>query len=177
VRIRTIRRLTPGQMLKALLAAAALTLAAGATQPAAAHKWDDVKFGLGAVVGMPTGVTFDILMGRHMSTNLAVGMGTFHNDPYVHLELRLRLFHLSDEARLSIPVYLGAGGYIAGRGQDVGGSELNLGARFPIGIAFELRAPVQFFVEGAVRMHMLSIGHTRSPGLDFGGAAGFRIYF
>lgn len=173
----TTRSARFARLVRVLVAAGALCVAAGATQPAAAHKWDDVKLGLGLVVGMPTGVTFDVLMGRHMATNIAMGMGTFQNNPYVHAELRLRLFHLSDEARLSIPVYLGAGGYLAGRGQNFDGSRLHLGARFPLGIAFELRAPVQFFIEGALRMPLLAITDDRLGGLDFGGAAGFRIYF
>ncbi len=165
-----MKRLAP------LIAIVALLMSAGISRPAHAHNWDDLQLGIGAVFGMPTGLTMDIRMGSRAATNVAVGMGTLTNDPYIHAELRGTIIHLSHQARLAIPLYIGAGGYLAGQGREVGG-ELNLGARFSLGVAFELRVPVQFFAEAALRSHMLSIGHDREPGLGVGGAAGFKIFF
>lgn len=159
-----------------LLAAAAIVFSAGISRPAEAQRWDDRGIGVGAVFGMPTGLTMDIRMGGAVTTNIAVGMGTLSNDPYLHGELRATLLKLSSQPRLVVPLYLGAGGYLEGRGRDVGG-EMNFGARFPLGLAFELRVPVQLFVEAAVKMHFLSIGHSRDPGLGIGGAGGFKIFF
>jgi hypothetical protein len=79
-----------------------------------------------------------------------------------------------------VPVYIGVGGFYLDHGRGWDGDEGHLGVRFPLGIAFEFRAPVQLFFELGARVYLVDIDEDvphDHDGLDLGGSVGFRIYF
>lgn len=102
-------------------------------------------FGLGIMVGEPTGVNFKAWTSERNAFVGGAAWSFTHNGSFAfHLDY---LFHkydwiTVDEGRL--PVYFGIGGRIklADVGDDL------IGARFPIGLNYHLAdAPIDFFVE------------------------------
>jgi hypothetical protein len=133
-------------------------------------------FGIGLVLGDPSGLSAELRLGGHTSLDLAVGVDRWYgNDLYVHADYLVYLVNLANGGSVDVPIYLGVGPVIW-QHDDPNGN-LHVGARVPIGIAIALRrTPVQFFFELAPR---LFIFHTyQGEGrFDLTGALGFRIYF
>jgi hypothetical protein len=148
-----------------------------------AHPWGGRTIGVGVVLGEPTGLTLDVKTSHWSSLELDVGLGTFDDgdfdDDYVHMEFLVRPFWLTHTRSLAIPFYLGVGAFYLEHGRDPDGEDGHLGARFPLGLAFEFRPPVQIFFELGLRLHLVDIDHDdrHDHDLDVGGAIGFRVYF
>jgi len=92
----------------------------------------DRDFGLGLVLGEPTGVSGKIWLGRTTALDGAVAWSTGRDD-----DLQLQGdyvwhdFGLFDVDRGALPLYYGVGGRIrTNRGSD------RLGVRFPVGLAY-----------------------------------------
>ncbi|MBI4508865.1 MAG: hypothetical protein HY698_04465 [Deltaproteobacteria bacterium] len=146
-----------------------------------AHRSSSRTIGLGVTLGEPTGLSLDIRPSHSSSLELAIGWDTIDQDEghlddgYVHLEYVVRPFVLAHSGRLAVPFYLGIGAFLLEHG-SWNEDDLHLGARVPFGIAFEFRAPVQIFLEVALRFFLID-DHGAHDDLDLGGALGFRVYF
>ena len=162
MRAQTICRLTIAVSLVSLLVSTS----------ASARPWRQGGLGAGVILGQPTGLTLESRLSRSSSVDLAVGLNTFHrhhdDNGYAHLEYIVRFLSLSHSRRVSIPLYLGIGAFVSEHG------DLHAGARVPLGLSFEFRAPIQFFLELSLRAILLS-DHDASFDLD--GAGGFRVFF
>ena len=125
-------------------------------------------FGLGLVVGQPTGLTGELKLTEHTALDGAVGIDLFDGrDFYFHLEFLYVLPELIHGGSVSLSAYLGIGGYV------VAHRETNVGARVPFGLSLEFTSvPLEIFAEIAFRLRFVP---DVDPGI--GGALGFRYYF
>jgi hypothetical protein len=149
---------------------------------ASAHPWLGRKIGIGVEFGDPTALNLGIRPNNWSQIDLAVGFGTFDtnekdfDDGYVHLELVVKPFYFVHQDSLKFYPYLGFGGYFADH-SNWKADAVDIGARFPIGLSFELHAPLEFFLELSIRVLLVSFEHDHNDRLDLGGAFGFRIWF
>jgi len=122
-------------------------------------------FGLGIIVGNPTGVSFKKWVGANKAIDGAAAW-KFSGDGYLQVHADL-LFHNFKWIDARWPVYYGVGAVI-GIGDD-----FLLGARVPIGIShlFE-SAPFDVFLEVVPRLDLIP-----DTDFDLDAAIGFRYYF
>jgi hypothetical protein len=129
---------------------------------------DKGEFGLGLIVGQPTGLTAAFGLSENTAIDAALGLALFDGrDFYLHVEFLYVLPTLVNESAFDLNAYLGIGGWFVAAGEAV------IGARAPFGLSLDFNnAPIQIFAELSV---LLAI----APGTDgaIRGAAGFRYYF
>ncbi|MBI3178980.1 MAG: hypothetical protein HYZ27_04925 [Deltaproteobacteria bacterium] len=152
-----------------------------APSPAAAHGNHRHKgdIGLGLVVGQPTGITVQLRNSYSTALNLAVGLDIFDGrNGYAHLDYTVAPFSVAHNRTLIIPFYLGLGALVAAHdGPFPDDGDVHVGARVPLGLAFEFAAPVHIFLELALNWILIDTGAHDTPFFDWGGALGFRVFF
>ncbi len=131
-----------------ILVAAALMGASSGDVRAAKHG----PFGIGAVLGDPTGVTGKLYFGDLFALDFAAGVGWWGgNNVHSHVDLLLQ-FRLKQWAPGSLDLYVGVGPKIGWywRGYRSRSQHFQVGVRGPAGVSFELtKVPVEFFLEVA----------------------------
>lgn len=136
------------------------------------------SFGLGIMVGEPTGISWKYWSGgdRALAGGVAWGLS---NNGYFHLHADY-LFHKMDLIPVStgkLPLYFGPGVRMRFWG-DNGNDEyddrdFDLGIRFPVGLAYLFDgAPVDVFLEAAPTMSLIP-----ETDFDFDAAIGARYWF
>lgn len=153
----------------ACIAAFVVTLwAAPAKAQEAPAQADHGPFGIGLIVGQPTGLTMEYGLSEHTALDMAIGWDLFYGRRfYVHLEFLYFFPTLVQGSSVSLSAYLGAGGFFAGYNSPTGG------VRVPFGLSLEFTAaPIEIFGEIALRLQLAPDVHG-----DPGGAIGFRYYF
>lgn len=144
----------------------------------------DRGFGLGVMIGDPTGLSGKLWTGNDRALGFGLAWGPWHSG-YLHAHADL-LFHNMDIFKVSVgrlPLYYGPGlrlqswngGRYWNRGRyvDHPGTYVTLGVRFPVGLVYLVdNAPVDIFLEAAPTLDLL-------PGtyLNFDGGLGVRYYF
>jgi hypothetical protein len=135
------------------------------------------SFGIGLIVYQPTGLSAQLRLSRITSIDFALGFSDHHFEDdrwYFHMDYLVSPVNLSEHGTVGVPLYLGIGGFI----HDGGGDDLHLGVRVPFGIAIEWRtAPLQLFLEGSLRVLLISEEAHNHDRVDLSGAFGFRIFF
>jgi len=142
-------------------------------------------FGLGIMLGSPTGVSAKYWTSGDRALDFGVAWGVWGPGSYFHLHGDL-LFHKMDLVTVpsgKLPLYFGpglrmrswGGGRYWHRGQwyEYEGNHNTLGVRFPVGLAYLFDgAPVDVFLELVPTLELL-------PGTRFGfdGAIGARYWF
>lgn len=139
-------------------------------------------FGLGIMLGDPTGFCGKGWIGSDRAIDFGVAWGLVHNG-YFHLHADY-LFHKMDLIPVSkgrLPLYFGPGlrmrswgsnGYYV-NGESYKGSRVDIGVRFPVGLAYLFdNAPVDVFIEVVPTMGILP-----STSFDFDAAVGGRYWF
>jgi hypothetical protein len=129
-------------------------------------------FGLGLVVGTPTGLTIEYKLSPRTAIDAALGVDLFvDRHVYVQGDFLFLLPDLLGGGTVALVPYLGPGVFVADFNGRNGGA--GFGVRAPFGLSLDFtRAPLQIFVE-------FSLGLELSPDvhLGVGGALGFRYYF
>jgi hypothetical protein len=131
----------------------------------------EAKFGVGVSVGTPTGLTAEFgVRGRQQGRGLGQSFElTVGEDTYAHSMWKVYATNIARSPAFKLPLYLGLGPFAS----NANGDQLRLGARVPMGIAFEFRrAPAHLFFEVALNMEVSPQTFT-----SFQGAAGFRWFF
>jgi hypothetical protein len=130
-------------------------------------------FGLGIVLGTPTGVTGAYRLSPKTAIDAAVGLDLIEDQHiYVHVEFLFLLPDLLSGGSVGLSPYLGVGGFITDFGKKAD-DRLGLGARVPFGLSLDFRrAPLQIFGEAVVGVLLVP-----EVDLGIGGAIGFRYYF
>lgn len=156
--------------------ALALSVALLALLPAEAEARKGGPFGLGLMIGDPSGLSAKYTLDRTHAVDFGLGFSLEAN--YIHLHADY-LFHFGELTRgwpggEWLP-YVGVGGKVwvfdTGKGDDDDGG--SIGVRVPFGIALRLdSAPVDFFLEIVPGMRILPGTHT-----DIDGALGARFWF
>ena len=144
----------------------------------------DSGFGLGAMLGDPTGINAKLWMGDDRALAFGLAWGVWHNG-YVHLHAD-HLFHNMDLLSVSsgrLPLYYGPGlrirswngdGYWhRGHYYDQDGTRVDVGVRFPVGLAYLFDgAPVDVFVEAVPTLNLIP-----ATSFDLDGGIGVRYWF
>lgn len=130
-------------------------------------------FGLGAVIGDPTGLSVKMWLDRTHAIDGAFAW-SMRSDNAIHIQSdylvhELSFFHLG---RFPINLYYGAGGRLSNYSGD-NKSGLGLGARAPLGVAYQFKNPsVELFGEIAGILEL-----TPSTEFLFNVGIGGRFYF
>jgi len=126
-------------------------------------------FGLGLVVGTPTGPTIEYKLSSHTAIDAALGIDLFvDRHVYVQGDFLFLLPDLIGDGSVALVPYLGPGVFVA----DFKGGA-GFGVRGPFGLNLDFtRAPVEIFVEISLGLQLVHDVH-----LGVGGALGFRYYF
>lgn len=129
-------------------------------------------FGLGAIIGEPTGVCFKYyLEGNTKAIDGAVAWAlSGDNEFHIHSDFLYHYYDVIDVKRGELPIYCGIGGRI--KFED--NNDNNVGVRFPVGLdyIFADNVPFDIFLEIVPILEL-------APDTDFGmeGAVGFRFFF
>jgi hypothetical protein len=140
---------------------------------ASAHPVAGRSFGLGLEIGQPSAITAYASLGQYSAIDFALGFPTFDDRYlYLHLDYLVMPVDLARGGSLSVPLYLGIGGFLYDFHDDIWG-----GVRVPFGIALDFRtAPLQVFFELAVKVLLIrpvDVGDR----VDLDGVVGFRVFF
>jgi hypothetical protein len=132
--------------------------------PAAARPQSN--FGLGIILGQPTGVTAEFGLGASQSIDLAIGIDAFEGGGfYIHGDYLVYLPPLI-QGQAELSPYLGGGIFVAGGDPEAG-------IRVPFGLSLDFRAqPLKLFIEVAPHLRVID-----EVDLGFGAAGGFRYFF
>ena len=129
------------------------------------------KFGLGIIIGEPTGISGKLFLSNNSAVDGAVAWSF---GPYSAMHIHDDYLHHMDLFNSDIvPFYVGIGGRIKFKNSDDKNSDSRIGVRIPVGIAIQPRnAPIDIFIEIAPILDL-------TPDTDFtlNGALGLRYYF
>jgi hypothetical protein len=178
-----LRSALPVGLLAGLLVAA---LSQGAAR-AAGH-----PFGLGVVLGEPTGITAKVYLNEPFALQLGVGyVDTFDGQDGLHLNVDF-IWHPAVIARtpgFTLPFYLGVGGRYLEHRYDYWennvhyvDSDSHFGVRVPFGLLFDFnRVPLDVYMELALVIDFIHGGATYGPyhhdRVGWNGGIGIRYYF
>ena len=151
---------------------------APADMPASGEKRpvDKGVFGIGLILGEPTGVTAKIYLQDDQAIQIAVGSAFIGGGLQVHTDYVFHPWILQDRDSFVLPVYFGPG--LRGiRYGARGESHYAIGLRGVIGLLFDFKeVPLDVFVEIAgVVEYDFKDGEGVNPALNAG--AGVRYYF
>ena len=136
--------------------------------PAVAMAQDD-GFGLGLIVGEPTGVALKQWIGPRTAVAAGVAWSFADEDAFhVHVDYLVHSATFAGGRHNRSPFYYGLGGRL-----KAGEDDTWLGVRVPLGVAFSINdAPIDFFLEIAPLMDLI-------PDTEFrlNAAFGARYYF
>jgi hypothetical protein len=138
----------------------------------AANAQESREFGLGIIIGDPTGVSGKYLVSPEFAIDGAVGLGLIGGDKlHVHVDF-LWQFDIKRWSSAQLDLYLGVGPKL-GIKDKRDDTDLRIGARAPFGLAMMfLEAPFDVFVEVAAGLWLV-----RKPGFDLDVAIGGRYWF
>ena len=159
----------------------ALLSLAGATPAFAEEEVGDSEkgvFGIGLIVGEPTGVSGKYYIGDDMAIDFAAGAAFIGRGLQLHGDFLFHPFTLQNTKTFVFPFYTGAGLRILRR--DPGDNterHTRLGIRLVVGGQLDFREiPIDVFFEGALVGDYRTLDNDRF-GLDLNVSAGVRYYF
>lgn len=128
-------------------------------------------FGLGVIIGEPTGPTFKVWTGNNTAIDGALAWSLGGNDDvHLHMDYLIHDFGIATVEKGRLPLYYGIGGRIKfndGRGED------QFGVRVPVGLAYLFaNSPMELFFEIVPIVDLVP-----DTELDFNGGIGIRYYF
>jgi hypothetical protein len=172
----------PPRRLSGLLALALAAFAGLAAAPRRAHA-DGGPFGLGIILGSPTGISLKYYLGASgQAIDGAIG-AAFVGSSGIHIHGDY-LWHpvvLTSDPSFTLPLHLGVGLRVLDhdRGRD-GDDHIHVGVRAPVGITFDFtQVPLDVFAEIAliVDFHPSEGTDGDHIGLDLNAGVGVRYYF
>jgi len=137
---------------------------------------DGGPFGLGLILGSPTGIAGKLYFNKQNALDFAVGEAFLNQRGFdVHVDYLWHPVMLTQDEAFFLPLYIGVGGRLLEheRHTDTAG---HLGVRAPIGILFDFkRVPIDVFLEVAVVLDI--IRPSEDDVVDVNAALGVRYYF
>jgi hypothetical protein len=159
---------------RSLLAGAAVLFAlVGFGGPARAEG----PFGLGIILGSPTGVSAKVYFNKKNAVDLAVGGELLNEHGFlVHADYLWHPIMITEEEAFYLPLYIGIGGRILSRDlPNDGGQSTHIGIRLPVGILFDFKTvPIDVFLEVALVVDVIA---SDGDHVDFNAGVGVRYYF
>jgi hypothetical protein len=161
----------------------ALALCAAGAGGAAAQD-EKGPFGLGLIIGSPTGVSVKYYLGQgNMAVDGAVGGALAGNNGIsVHADVLWHPSMLTRESAFDLTWYFGAGIRVLDhdRGND-GNDDFHFGPRVPVGLLFDFNeVSIDVFLEAAAIIDFRTGGDTGDHdglGFDLNAGIGVRYYF
>jgi hypothetical protein len=155
-------------MRKSLACVSILVLILYLTLPAAARDGD---FGLGAILGEPTGPSFKVWTGASSAIDGAAAWSLDdRNSFHLHVDYLWHNFSVIKLTKGSMPLYFGLGGRIQ---FEEGDDDDLIGARIPVGLEYlPARTPLGIFMEIVPVLNLAP-----DTEFDMEGALGIRYYF
>jgi hypothetical protein len=143
---------------------------------AAGRPVDKGSFGIGLVIGEPTGVAAKLYLGDDTAVQAAVGFNFIGSGVQVNAEYVFHPWILQERDLFVLPIYLGPGvraiQYDGGRGAD---GHFAFGLRGVVGLLFDFKnVPLDTFVEIAGVIEW-DAAEDLEPAFNLG--AGVRYYF
>lgn len=147
-------------------------------------KAQDSGFGLGIMIGSPTGLSAKAWLGGDRAIGMGLAWGLNHNGYLqVHADYLFHKMDLIPVNKGKLPLYYGPGlrmrawgndGYYhRGHYYDDGDGHLDLGIRFPVGLAYLFEgAPVDVFLEVVPVLDLIP-----ATDFDLDGGIGARFWF
>lgn len=128
----------------------------------------DRDFGIGFILGEPTGISFKKWTGRQTAVDGALAWSFVNEDSlHLHVDYLVHNFDLIEVDRVKLPVYFGLG--VRLKAED----KSKFGFRIPVGISYFFeKAPLDIFVELAPLFDL--VPETK---FSISGGVGIRYYF
>jgi hypothetical protein len=133
-----------------------------------AGTWAIGNFGLGIIMGQPTGLAAKQWMGVNTSLDAAVAWSFLHQGAlYFHTDLQFHTFGSQPLGGGRLGVYVGVGGRV------LVSDTVNLGFRVPLGVLYLFAGvPLDLFVELSPTLELFP-----ATAMSGGAAMGLRYYF
>jgi hypothetical protein len=128
------------------------------------------SFGLGVIVGEPTGITAKYFLDNHNAIDGGFGWSlNSDHDFHLYADYLYHVYFLTDVGEGELPLYFGVGGRFVYRDDK----DNQAGIRVPVGLNYILAsAPIGFFAEIVPILDLAP-----DVDLDLEGGVGFRYYF
>jgi hypothetical protein len=161
----------------AILAALSLTVTVGARTAAAEEKG---AFGLGLILGEPTGIAAKLYLTDDTAFDAAIGGAVVGSGIQAHFDYLWHPWILTNETAFVMPAYVGIGARVLDHDRGDADDDFHAGARVVGGILFDFREiPLDVFIEVAFIAEWQSSGDDDhggfGPALNAG--IGGRYYF
>ena len=166
----------------AVLIAAALASTARAEEPTedldpGSARADKGTFGLGLILGEPTGLSAKLYLRDDVAIQGAVGFAFVGGGLHVHADYVWHPYILQQRELFVLPVYFGPGVRVIDYRDGRDGDTLAIGARVVGGILFDFKQiPLDAFVEVAGVLEY-EFAEGEGFGLALNAGAGARFYF
>ncbi|MCU0373381.1 MAG: DUF3996 domain-containing protein [Ignavibacteria bacterium] len=128
------------------------------------------KFGLGIIVGEPTGLSGKLILSDNSAVDGALGWSFYkYGSIHIHGDYLYNFTRIIPE----VPLYIGVGGRIKMKNTDEDEDDVRLAVRVPVGIAYEpSSAPVDVFLELVPMLDLVP-----ASDFSFNAAIGVRYWF
>ena len=127
------------------------------------------RFGLGVIIGEPTGISMKYWNGKTTAVDGAIAW-SFEDESalHLHMDYLIHAFAIIDVSEGSLPLYYGIGGRFKFQKRDD-----RVGIRIPLGMAYIFRkAPLDIFFEIVPILELIP-----STKIGFNAAIGIRYFF
>jgi hypothetical protein len=133
-------------------------------------------FGLGLIIGSPTGISGKLYFNRQNALDFALGAAFLSTRGlHAHLDYLWHPVMLAQDEAFFLPLYVGIGGRILDHDHGADDDDVHLGVRVPAGLVFDFRAvPLDVFIEVAL---IVDIVTDHGDHVDLNAALGARYYF
>ncbi|MCB0327513.1 MAG: hypothetical protein KDD52_07835 [Bdellovibrionales bacterium] len=131
-------------------------------------------FGIGVLLGEPTGISGNLMLSRRSSIDMAVAYDLSGDENFeTHVDYLYRSPNSINLDGLLLGWFFGVGGKFRTHDGNGGSDDFRIGPRVPIGINHEFaEVPVEIFAEFALIMNIIP-----ATDVDFDTGIGARIYF
>lgn len=132
-------------------------------------------FGLGLMIGDPTGITGALRSGDTSVIQAQAGWSTVHDNVHLNVDYlyNLAILNAPEAPNVSFPVYIGVGACLKLDDDNWYGDDEGVGVRVPLGLTILPRsAPLDFFLEVAPAVLILP-----ETDVTVDGGVGARFYF
>ena len=127
----------------------------------------DSGFGLGIIIGEPTGVSLKTWVSQKHAVDAGIAWSLTNDWFHIHADYLIHNFELIDVSQGELPFYFGFGARLGI------GNNFTLGARVPVGLAYLFEdAPLDVFVEVVPALQLIN-----QIQFQMNGGIGIRYWF
>ncbi len=172
-----------------MLGVAAADAEAGRRRPAGQHRTSSFEanktFGLGVMLGAPTGLSGKYFLGPDTAIDFGLGVFRRYRDRdgfHLHADFLWHPLSLVSAEAFELPLYVGIGGRVFSFDHRYDDRDYDgvtaIGVRAPIGIAFDFNdVPLDIFVELALVLDLITNDYYEDFDISLNGAFGIRFWF